>query len=239
MKELLLPLISGLFFLIGIIIYRLIKRKKELTIISMSCAMIIIIGLIVGDLIPHLIEINNYNLILFVIIGLVFITLLDKIVPHHHHEHHENDEKTKEHQEHLKHIGIITILALLLHNYVEGMALYGVAIENFKSGILMCLGISLHNLPFGFQIASYNAKEKNKILVILLVLSGLFGGITIYLFGNISHFVEGIIIAITLGMILHILIFELSKEVFDNIKKKETFYGIIIGIILLIIINLI
>lgn len=239
MKELLLPLISGLFFLIGIIIYRLIKRKKELTIISMSCAMIIIIGLIVGDLIPHLIEINNYNLILFVIIGLVFITLLDKIVPHHHHEHHENDEKTKEHQEHLKHIGIITILALLLHNYVEGMALYGVAIENFKSGILMCLGISLHNLPFGFQIASYNAKEKNKILVILLVLSGLFGGITIYLFGHISHFVEGIIIAITLGMILHILIFELSKEVFDNIKKKETFYGIIIGIILLIIINLI
>lgn len=239
MKELLLPLISGLFFLIGIIIYRLIKRKKELTIISMSCAMIIIIGLIVGDLIPHLIEINNYNLILFVIIGLVFITLLDKIVPHHHHEHHENDEKTKEHQEHLKHIGIITILALLLHNYVEGMALYGVAIENFKSGILMCLGISLHNLPFGFQIASYNAKEKNKILIILLVLSGLFGGITIYLFGNISHFVEGIIIAITLGMILHILIFELSKEVFDNIKKKETFYGIIIGIILLIIINLI
>lgn len=239
MKELLLPLISGLFFLIGIIIYRLIKRKKELTIISMSCAMIIIIGLIVGDLIPHLIEINNYNLILFVIIGLVFITLLDKIVPHHHHEHHENDEKTKEHQEHLKHIGIITILALLLHNYVEGMALYGVAIENFKSGILMCLGISLHNLPFGFQIASYNAKEKNKILVILLVLSGLFGGITIYLFGNISPYVEGIIIAITLGMILHILIFELSKEVFDNIKKKETFYGIIIGIILLIIINLI
>ncbi len=239
MFQLLLPLVSGLFFLIGIFVYRLVKHKKELTIVSMACAMVVITGLIVGDLIPHLLEINNYLLIIFVFVGLLFILLLDKLIPHHHHEHHENDEETHDHQEHIKHISIITIMALLLHNFVEGMGLYGVAMDNYKSGILMCIGISLHNLPFGFQIASYNEKSSNKLLIALLVLSGLLGGLTIYLFGNVNHFVEGIIIAITLGMIMHILVFELFNEVWTNIKKKETYCGIIIGILILIIINII
>ena len=239
MFQLLLPLVSGLFFLIGIIVYRLVKHKKELTVVSMACAMVVIFGLIVGDLIPHLLEINNYLLIIFVFVGLLFILLLDKLIPHHHHEHHENDEETHDHQEHIKHISIITIMALLLHNFVEGMGLYGVAMDNYKSGILMCIGISLHNLPFGFQIASYNEKSSNKLLIALLVLSGLLGGLTIYLFGNVNHFVEGIIIAITLGMIMHILVFELFNEVWTNIKKKETYCGIIIGILILIIINII
>ena len=239
MNGLILTLVSGLFFLIGIIIYKIVKHKKELTIISMSCAMIIIIGLIVIDLIPHLIEMNNFLLVIFVVIGLLFILFIDKFIPHHHHDHHENDEHTKSHQHHLEHIGIITILALLLHNFVEGMALYSVTMENLKSGILMCIGIGLHNLPFGFQIATYDEKTSNKALIVLLVFSGLLGGLTIYLFGNISHLVEGIIIAITLGMIIHILFFELCKEVWDNINKKETIYGIIIGILLLLVINLI
>ena len=49
---LLLTLISGLFFLIGIIVYKFIKHKKELTIGAMGCAFVVIIGLIALDLIP-------------------------------------------------------------------------------------------------------------------------------------------------------------------------------------------
>ena len=38
-------------------------------------------------------------------------------------------------------------------------------------------------------------------------------------------------------MLLHILFFELLKEVLEEIDKKDTIYGIIIGIILLFLIN--
>lgn len=239
MLALLLTLISGLFFLIGIIIYRFIKHKNELTVGAMACAMIVIVGLIIFDLVPELIEIKKWYLIIFVVLGLIILLLIDKLVPHHHHEHHEHDENTKGHQEHIRHIGFITILALLLHNIVEGMALYSVANNNFASGVLMCLGISLHNLPFGFQIANYSNKAANKIAVLFLVVSGLIGGILIYLFGDISEMFTGIIVALTLGMILYILIFELLGEVLSNIKKKATICGIIIGILILIFINLI
>lgn len=236
---LLLTLLSGLFFLIGIIIYKFIKHKKELTIGAMSCALVVIVGLICLDLVPELLEIKRWYLIIFVIVGLFFLVLIDKLIPHHHHDHKENDENTHEHQEHLKHIGFIIILALLLHNMVEGMALYSVSVNNLESGILMCLGIGLHNLPFGFQIANYSNKTSNKLATFLLVISGLVGGLIIYAFGSISEFITGIIIAFTLGMILYILIFELLHEVWSNIKHKATFCGIIIGTIILVLINLI
>ena len=40
-------------------------------------------------------------------------------------------------------------------------------------------------------------------------------------------------------MIIYIAIWELGKEVLNNKEKKVNIYGIIIGIVLLIIINLI
>ena len=239
MIALMLTLICGLFFLIGIVLYNIAKNKKNLNIITISCAFIIILGLIGLDLIPELIEIGKWWLILFVLLGLSILMILDLFIPNHSHHHKENDDEKAAHQNHLAHIGTVTLIALLLHNMVEGMALYGVATNNLKSGILMCLGISLHNLPFGLQIANYTRKKHNKLLIALLVLSSLIGGLIVFCFGNINELVLGIIIAITLGMIIHIFLFELLKEVIQNLNKKETIYGIIVGMIILLIINFI
>ena len=233
---LILTLISGLFFLIGIIIYNFISNKIAFTRMSISCASIVIIGLILFDLLPELISIKKWWIFLFVIIGLLLLIIIDKLIPHHEHDHHENDEGKIDHINHIEHIGTITIIALLLHNTIEGMALYGVASNDLRSGILMLLGIGLHNLPFGFQIAS-SQNKKNIPLLVLLILSGFIGGIIFLAFGELNEIFEGIIIALTLGLLLHILFFELLKEVLEEIHKKDTIYGIIIGIILLILIN--
>lgn len=235
---LLLTLGCGLFFLVGIIAYKFIKNKKVFTNFSIGCATVVLLGLIGFDLMPELIEINEPIMILFVILGLGLLLIVDKLVPHHEHDHVDNDEDKLEHIEHLSHISTITIIALLLHNMIEGMALYGVASSSISSGLLMMLGIGLHNLPFGFQIAS-SIDKKNIILLVALVLSGFIGGLVFSIFGGVTEFVEGIIIALTLGMLLHILVFELFREVYQNIAKKESIYGIIVGIVLVIIINII
>lgn len=236
---LLLTFFSGLFFLVGIIIYNLVKNKTNLTRLSISCASIVIIGLILFDLLPELLELKKWWLIFFVLIGLFILIIIDKLIPHHEHDHHENDENKKEHIEHIQHVSTITIIALLLHNIIEGMALYSVTSTDAKSGILMLLGIGLHNLPFGFQIANYKKDSKSRFLLLMLILSGFIGGLIFLLFGNINTILEGIIISLTLGMLLHILLFELLKEVLEEINKKETIYGIILGIIILIVINII
>ena len=236
---LLLTFISGLFFLIGIIIYKFVKHKNELTVAAMASALVVIIGLIIFDLIPELLEIRKWYTIIFVIIGLLILLLFDKLIPHHHHDHKEDDEATLEHQSHIQHIGYMTILALILHNMVECMALYTVATNNLESGILMLIGIGLHNLPLGFGIANYSNKASSKLAVLLLILSGFIGGLIIYLFGSVSEFVTSVILSLTLGMLLYILIFELLREVWSNIRQKATYCGIIIGILILLLINII
>lgn len=235
MNALLLTFLSGLFYLVGIIIYKFVKHKNELTVAAISCAAVVIIGLIVFDLAPELIEQDNAWLFVFVILGFVLLFLIDKLIPHHHHKHHDHDEATKEHKDRLEHVSTITILALSMHNLIEGMALYSISLESIRSGTLMLIGVGLHNLPFGFQIAG----TKNKLLVFLLVISAFLGGLVVFFFGNIDEFLQGVVLAISIGMLLHILLFELFKEIRENIRQKATIYGIIIGVILLIIINLI
>ena len=235
MNALLLTFLSGLFYLVGIIIYKFVKHKNELTVAAIACAAVVIIGLILFDLLPELIEQDNAWLFVFVILGFVLLFLIDKLIPHHHHKHHAHDEATKEHKDRLEHVSTITILALSMHNLIEGMALYSVSLESIRSGILMLIGVGLHNLPFGFQIAG----TKNKLLVFLLVISAFLGGLVVFFFGNVDEFLQGVVMALSMGMLLHILLFELFKEIRENIRQKMTIYGIIIGVILLIIINLI
>ena len=235
MNALLLTFLSGLFYLVGIIIYKFVKHKNELTVAAISCAAVVIIGLIVFDLAPELIEQDNAWLFVFVILGFVLLFLIDKLIPHHHHKHHDHDEATKEHKDRLEHVSTITILALSMHNLIEGMALYSISLESIRSGTLMLIGVGLHNLPFGFQIAG----TKNKLLVFLLVISAFLGGLVVFFFGNIDEFLQGVVMALSMGMLLHILLFELFKEIRENIRQKIAIYGIIIGVILLIIINLI
>lgn len=238
MISLLLTLISGLFFLVGIILYKIAKNKEKLNLISIGSGGVILLGLMVTDLIPELWEIGRWWLILFIFLGLSILMLLDLFIPHHEHNHKEKKDDIKEHHGHIIHIGLMTLMALLLHNFVEGIALYNISENSLKAGVLMTLGIGLHNLPFGLQIASYDKNNKN-ILILLLVLSGLAGGILARFFGELNELLLGAVIAITLGMIIHLFFFELLKEVINNRKKKETKYGIIIGIIILILISLI
>ncbi len=236
---LVLTFLSGLFFLVGIIIYKKVENKTKFSNISIACAAIVLLGLIGFDLIPEILEKENISFFVFTIIGLGALIFIDKLIPHHNHEHHENDEEEKEHQEHLVHINTITLIALLLHNMIEGMGLYSVTLNDLKNGVIMLLGIGLHNLPFGFQIASLNKNKQNIVLLLLLVLSGFLGGILFSINGTMNEFVETAILSLTLGMLLQILIFELLKEVWQNRKRKETIYGIIIGILIVVIINLI
>ena len=233
--SLLLTLLTGLFFLIGIFITNKVKNKEKFTLFTMSLAFVVMLGLLLFDLLEELLETKNIYLIIPVLVGLFIFILLDKLIPHHEHHHQELHDNIKEHHEHLNHVGLITILALGIHNMLEGLTLYTISLNNYMSGILMMISISFHNIPLGFQIGSSIDKGKNKLLLIFLCLSSLLGALIIIIFGNLNELVASILLALTFGMLLYILIFELFNEIKTTFKKKETIYGIIIGIIILII----
>lgn len=234
---LLFTLITGVFFLFGVILNLFVKNKKRISVLSIALAFVVMINLLLFDIMPEVFEEFNIVSILFIILGFFTLNIMDLFVPHHHHDHKETNDNEKEHNHHLEHISIITIIALSLHNIIECMALYNVTIKDWHSGLLMAIAIGLHNMPLGFQIG--NNLERHKIISVLtLVLSGFVGGIISLVIGSLPEVFTLYILSFTLGMLIYLTICELFKELLNEIKNKYTFYGIIIGIILIVLTNL-
>lgn len=234
--SLLLTLICGLVFLLGIKLYKSSKDKEKLGNIAISMAFVVMIGLILFDLIPEIKDNFHYPYIIAIILGLVVLKTLDLFVPNHEHHHTEKNDNIKEHNAHLNHLGIITILALFLHNLIEGASLCAISENDLKAGLLMCLGVSLHNLPFGFELGADLTKQNDDKLYLLgLVLSSFIGGLITILFGEPNSYIVGLFISITIGMLIYIIFFELLREIIAKKNQKEIYYGMLIGIIIMLV----
>lgn len=236
-----LTLIAGVFFLLGGLISKKFKNKEVLNHFSIALAFIIMLNLIFTDLIPESLELLEayktssriFMIISFIILGILILKILDFFIPDHHHEHHEEEKNIKEHISHEKHIGTLTVISLILHNVLEGFAIFGLSLNDFKLGIMICISVALHNIPLGTHIFSSLSLNKNKGLISILTLSSLIGGIIFLIVGEISNLLLAIITCITLGMLIYIEIFELLPEMIHSIKKKETIIGLIVGLIIL------
>lgn len=248
---LLLTLLVGLFILLGSFIGLNYKDNKRFTDFSISVAFGVIISLILFELLPETFEVLNgeigvvrtiFVIIILSLIGITLLKLLDLFVPHHEHEAHHKHQHSSDkcHNDHLYHIGIMSSIGMIAHNIIEGMSLYLVSSTSLISGILLCIGIGLHNIPMGLVISSTLTSSnfsKNKVLKISLIVSiaTFIGGILMFMIGGVNELVEGILLGLTLGMLIYISIFELFHQIYHMKNKKITITGIIIGIILLVI----
>ena len=227
-------ILTGLFFLIGILLLKHNHFEEKISLFVFSLAFIVMGGLIFLDILPELIETKDIKLLIPVIIGFLALVLIDKLIPHHHHEHNHCD--VHDHEEHLNHVGIITIIAISIHNMLEGLTLYSITLNNYLSGFVMMLSVSLHNIPLGLQIGnSLNGKKYSPYLIILLVLSSFIGALILIIFGNFNENIIHILLSFTLGMLIYILFFELFNEIRNSLKKKEVLYGIMVGVVILVI----
>lgn len=238
---LLITLIVGLFTFIGSLIIFFTKNNKKIVDFSISIGFGVLFALIILELIPETLELIQTKFmvvgsILAVLIlagaGIFALKILDKFVP----DHDGSKSNT------LIHIGIMTSVALVIHNLLEGMAIYTSLSSSLKFGSMLGLGVALHNIPLGMSITSLfykNGKDNKKaILVSMLVsLSTFVGGLITFVFAGaiLADFYRGVILAITLGMLLYIVLFELLPHMVENKNKKSTILGMIIGMTLLIL----
>lgn len=232
-------LVVGLFFIIGALIAFKNKNNKNLINYSVGLAFIVLLILLAIDIIPEALECFEKNKFLWIIggalLGSGILFCLEKIIPHHD---HFEEKKHKSHNNHLNHIGMMTGIALIIHNLVEGMSIYGVASNDLKMGLIYALGVGLHNIPFGIEITALFDNKNNKktwIFLILLSLSTFIGGLILYLFSSLlTDTVLGVLLSITVGMIIYLVFNELLVELKENFNKYSI-YGIITGIVLMLI----
>ncbi len=242
---LLFTLGTGIFMMIGLLIVFLTNNNRKIVDLSISIAFGVMTMLIFVELLPEAYEklseqLPNLKSILlmlgFVIVGTLLLKVLDLFVP----DHDMHDQQTSA-PENLFHIGLVSSIALILHNIIEGMAIYSTVATNPSMGILVTIGVGLHNIPMGMVVTStfYQSnsnKKKTTLFVFVIALSTFLGGIImLFLSEMITSLVLGILLSITLGMLFYIVVFELLEEMVHNHNSKITWIGVAIGIVIFLL----
>ena len=226
----LITLLSGLSFFIGYLVTKFVKNEKKLIVFAVGFAFTIIIGLCFFDMLEECLEMKNKIIMVVCMLGGVgLLKLLDLFIPDH--EHHKKDNH------HIEHIGIMSTLALFLHNMIEGTAIYTASLSDLKVGLFMALGVSFHNIPLGIQTSSLARDRVERLeLLSILALSSIVGVMFINAFDiSISTIVNQVLLCISFGMLMYIALFELLCELKEHIKEKELIYGLITGIVFILV----
>lgn len=206
---LVITFLLGLFFAAGAAAARLSDNTRKIEEISISVAAGAMSALAAADIIPEILhEMSGTGLIkavLFTAAGIVFLKLLDRFVP----EHHGDEESPGA----IIHIGIISALAIMLHNIIEGMAVYELGADSLRQGVIFAIGVGLHNIPMGMLVYSTLKDEtrvKKYTVLFAVMISTFAGGLVMAALGNgMSHTLIDLLTCLTLGMIIYIISSEL------------------------------
>ena len=142
----------------------------------------------------------------------------------------------------LYNLGILSMIALMVHNFPEGIATFIGGIQDINLGIKLGCAIMLHNIPEGISIAVpiyYSTKSKKKAIfhTFLSGISEPLGALLAYLF--LSDFITETMISIVLlfvsGLMISLSINKLLPEALYYKETKCVYRGLIIGILLILI----
>lgn len=239
---LLVSTIAGLSTMLGaLVIFFKFKEKNinKFITASLSFSLAIMIGISITDLIPEstYILLSSYGIgkgILFsfiaFIIGIILVKYLHKLM--------DKTEATND----LYKLGILNMLALILHNFPEGIATFMSSYKDIELGLKLALAIAFHNIPEGISIAVpiYYATKSKKNAIFKTFLSGIaepIGAILAFIF--LSKYITDELISIILLLVGGIMITLAIEVILPKAKKynlnKYLYLGLFIGIILILI----
>ena len=238
---LLVSTIAGLSTMLGaLVIFFKFKRENVDKFITASLAfsLAIMIGISITDLIPEstYILLSSYGIgkgiffsILSFIIGIILVKYLHKFM-----------NKAVEANDLYK-LGILNMLALILHNFPEGIATFMSSYKDIHLGLKLGLAIAFHNIPEGISIAVpiYYATKSKKNAIFKTFLSGIaepIGAIIAYIF--LSKYITDIFISIILLFVGGIMITLAIEVIYPKARKynlnKFLYLGLIIGTVLIL-----
>lgn len=110
--------------------------------------------------------------------GMLVALLIDRLVPSYENPHEVRaveEMDAPKHRDKLYRSGLLFALALAIHNFPEGMAVFISGLENPATGISIALAIAIHNIPEGITVSVplYHATGSRKKAFAFSFLSGL------------------------------------------------------------------
>ena len=172
----------------------------------------------------------------FLLIGALISYLIDIFIP--------TEEKgvipQNKNNSELFRLGLVSTIALMIHNFPEGIATFVSGYQDISLGITVTFAIALHNIPEGIAIAVpiYYATKSYYQAIKYSFISGLaepLGAFIAFLFLKpfINELILGIIFAIVSGIMLYISLNELIPSSRKYNHPNLSIFSILLGIIII------
>lgn len=170
-----------------------------------------------------------------VLIGGIFLDLIDKNVPHFHTMAGLEGRSSRMNKL------MLFILAITIHNFPEGLAV-GVSFGagNVNDGLAIAIGIGLQNIPEGFAVAfpliAEGVSKKKAFLITLLTgivepVGGVIGAGVVQVAKPILPFA----LAFAAGAMLFVISDEIIPETHNKETARTATYGVMIGFVVMML----
>ena len=238
--SLLISSFAGISTLLGgLVVYFKFKDKNSFIAFALSFSLSVMISLSIFELLPD--SFITLSSRFGLLVGIIFTTvmflvgkfLVTKI---------NKKFALLQNKDNLYRVGLLSMIALMLHNFPEGIATFMASYNDLSAGISLGIAIMLHNIPEGISISVpiYYATGSKKRGVIYSLISGLAEPLgAILAFIVLKNYINDITIALVLvivaGIMITISINEMLPEVNSYNKKNISILGMIIGVILVIV----
>lgn len=240
----LLTTIAGLSTGIGSAIAYFIKKPKMKYLsfsLGLSAGIMLYVSFV--ELIPEAFDgIGELWGIYAFFAGLITIGIIDVLIPDFENPHHctQINEKEKKVDEKLMRVGILTALAIAIHNFPEGIAIFGSTIVNVELGVLIAFAIAIHNIPEGISVSMpifYATGDKKKAFLYSFLsgfsepLGAVFGFLILLPF--LSEWVLSFILAFVAGIMVYISADELLPAAHEYGHGHCAILGLIFGMFIM------
>ncbi len=209
------------------------------------CAGVMLAASTIGLIVPALELSQNGNwwmVVIGVMVGALFLNVLDLITPHMHHitgldpEQHQNNST-------LNHI-LLFVMAIAIHKLPEGLAA-GVSMANdsgTNASFMVSLGIALQNVPEGMVIIAPLllagvTKLRTFAISLAIALLEVVGVWLGYVLGAVSTLFLPIMLGFAGGAMLYVTSDELIPETHAHGYQKQATYALLLGFLTLAVIE--
>ena len=237
---LLLTVIAGLSTGIGSAIAYFIKKPKMIYLsfsLGFSAGVMIYVSFV--ELLSQALEnVGEFLGISSFFIGVIFIGIIDMIIPKEKNPHHlklsfESIGVRKDAA--LMRAGLFTALAIGIHNFPEGLATFGTALSDVKLGMVIALAIAIHNIPEGISVSVpvFYATGNRKKAFVYSFLSGIaepIGAVVGFLI--LLPFLSDIVLVSLMAFIAGIMVYISLDELLPMAHRYGHDHMVIIGLVL-------
>lgn len=247
-----LTLLAGLSTTIGGLLAFVIKRPRRYFLplaLGISGGVMLYISFV--ELFPHaLAEIGEVRTALAFFAGMVFIAIIDLLVPQMENPHHFSDHRGHGRGKDetadgvcspaMMRTGMFVALAITIHNFPEGIATFATAMNDINLGIVIAIAIALHNIPEGISVSVpiYCATGSKRTALKYSFISGIaepLGAVIAYLIlmPFLNATVLSWLLAMVAGIMVYISVDEIIPAAYSYGKSHIVVVGVVFGMALM------